>query len=161
MRLGYNIGERKAKEQKEIVCFGMVLWEIASKMQSFCDITKGDFPDCTEELPDIPTDCPEAYKRLIKLCWEKDVDKRITAQEILQAIETNISSATSNFLPPVHRSIANITRNSTNSFTPVFRRSWLSSTTVSRYEGSFFLLLFLLRNKSDGILISAHRGGTQ
>jgi serine/threonine protein kinase len=79
-------------KKSDIYSLGMTLWEIASRKIPFEDaadprlipsfVSNGD-------REDIPADCPPKLASLIAFCWHKEVEKRPSAAEIVEYLESS------------------------------------------------------------------------
>ncbi|KPJ67969.1 MAG: hypothetical protein AMJ43_00700 [Coxiella sp. DG_40] len=80
-------------EKSDIFALGMVFWEIVAR--------KDPFEECEHpnqivnkvlggERPQIPEDCPPAFKELIEWCWDQDPTRRPTADEIVKYLNEHM-----------------------------------------------------------------------
>ncbi|RIB14618.1 kinase-like domain-containing protein [Gigaspora rosea] len=74
----------------DIYSFGMIMWELSSKSQPFCDRAHDEklvIDILRGERPEILAHMPEPYVKLMTRCWDSDPSKRPTAIEIGDIID--------------------------------------------------------------------------
>jgi serine/threonine protein kinase len=73
-------------KEGDIYAYGIIMWEISSGLQPFCDIAHdGELAIriCAGKRPPIIPGTPECYTELMEKCWDVDPRKRPTAEELL------------------------------------------------------------------------------
>ncbi|KAH3759485.1 Serine/threonine-protein kinase [Pelomyxa schiedti] len=73
----------------DVFSFGMALWEMWCREEPWADIPSWDVPGkvLTGQRPDIPSDCPRNYAKLIKKCWNQEPEGRLDFLEISEVLE--------------------------------------------------------------------------
>lgn len=81
-------------EKVDVYSYGMCLFEIASRSIPYEDLMEqvADLPQLImrgvkPSLDEIPPDCPQAFKDLLRLCWARNAAKRASFSQVLQILE--------------------------------------------------------------------------
>lgn len=66
-------------EKVDIYSFGIVMWEILTGLRPYagCNFMQVSLDVLDGTRPQIPSDCPTEYKKLMKKCWDTDPNKQI------------------------------------------------------------------------------------
>lgn len=74
----------------DVYSFGVILWELVARKQFFSEIsfmTVLESKVIAGERPEIPHSCPQAYRKLIQVCWANNPTKRPSFSEIVTTLE--------------------------------------------------------------------------
>lgn len=94
-----NWRAKTAYTQKvDIYSFAIIAWEILSQTIAYDDLdaepeTIGEWVAERGMRPYVPARWPEKLGKLVKQCWGTDPEKRPTAREVVQALETFTKAA--------------------------------------------------------------------
>jgi len=86
----------------DIYALGLVFWEIVAREPPFDKIQSRS--EIVQEVvmgrrPHIPTSTPPEYKELISRCWDQDPTNRLTADEVVEMLESMLSSCFNKYIP--------------------------------------------------------------
>jgi predicted Ser/Thr protein kinase len=79
-------------KKSDVYSLGMTFWEIAARKDPYEDIAAAALiPFNVEkgEREEIPADCPPKLGSLITFCWHKEIEKRPSASEIVEYLESD------------------------------------------------------------------------
>ncbi len=79
----------KYGEAADIYSFGIIMWEVLTRKQPYAGRNfMGVTLDVLEgRRPQIPSDCPVEFKKLMKKCWHGQAEKRPKMEDILQLFD--------------------------------------------------------------------------
>lgn len=78
----------------DVYAYGILMWQMLTRKLPFAgrnfmgvslDILEG-------RRPQIPQDCPNAYKKMMKRCWHADPEKRPTMEDVLAFLDSSQES---------------------------------------------------------------------
>jgi len=85
------LGETSAISVKTpVYSFGIILWEILTRGSPFAGVhpTRLVTQVIAGARPEIPNNCPAAFRTLIEQCWQHSPDKRPTWPQILSDLRS-------------------------------------------------------------------------
>jgi serine/threonine protein kinase len=76
--------------RSDVYCYGLLLWEILTKLSPFSDVPEGGFKNVVAlqgQRPEIPYDTPDRIRKLITACWAADPYDRPSFVKIIRLFE--------------------------------------------------------------------------
>jgi class 3 adenylate cyclase/tRNA A-37 threonylcarbamoyl transferase component Bud32 len=88
-------GERYS-ELADVYSFGIIMWEMATRKQPYAGRNfMGVTLDVLEgKRPQVPADCPAAYRAMMTQCWKGKPKKRPSMEEVLHFFDSALSDLT-------------------------------------------------------------------
>jgi serine/threonine protein kinase len=79
----------KYDEKADVYSFGIIMWEVLTRKQPFAGRNfMGVSLDVLEgKRPQVPNDCAEGFKKLMKKCWHASAAKRPTMEDVLSQLD--------------------------------------------------------------------------
>ena len=82
-------------EKADVYSFGIILWELLVRVKPFDEFEEAhsQFVTVLEDAivkglrPNIPPDCPKAYRELIEECWHDDPKRRPDFVQICRRLD--------------------------------------------------------------------------
>jgi len=83
----------KYGEKADVYSFGIIMWQVLTRNQPFAGRNfMGVSLDVLEgKRPQIPQECPKAFKKTMKRCWHAEAAKRPSMEEVLTFFESAIT----------------------------------------------------------------------
>jgi serine/threonine protein kinase len=101
-------GDGRYTPAVDVYSFGMLLWEIASRTRPHQNMVSTNIADCVIKgwRPDIPSNCPPSFAKLIHSAWAQNPQSRPTFAQIAATLKDCITKQTFSSLeklmvPPV------------------------------------------------------------
>jgi alpha-tubulin suppressor-like RCC1 family protein len=84
------ISTKYYSEKADVYSFGIILWEIASRLPPYPDKmgTQVIQEVVNNVRPVIPNDCPKQFAKLMKSCWAQDPNLRPSFKEIVHELKS-------------------------------------------------------------------------
>jgi serine/threonine protein kinase len=82
----------KYDEKADVYSFGIIMWEALTRKQPFAGRNfMGVSLDVLEgRRPQLPSDCPPDYRKVMKRCWHASADKRLTMESVLEFFDRQL-----------------------------------------------------------------------
>jgi serine/threonine protein kinase len=79
----------KYTEKVDVFSFGVIMWEVLTRKQPFAGRNfMGASLDVLEgRRPAVPSDCPVAFKKMMKKCWHADAKKRPSMDDVVTQLD--------------------------------------------------------------------------
>ncbi|QTF49759.1 putative serine/threonine-protein kinase/receptor [Acanthamoeba polyphaga mimivirus] len=78
----------KYTEKVDVFSFGIVMWEVLTCKEPFsgCNFMKVSMDILEGARPQIPSDCPIDFTKLMKQCWHAKPDKRPSMEDVIMGL---------------------------------------------------------------------------
>jgi serine/threonine protein kinase len=82
----------KYDERADVYSFGIIMWEALTRKQPFAGRNfMGVSLDVLEgRRPQVPSDCPADYRKVMKRCWHASADKRPAMETVLEFFDRQL-----------------------------------------------------------------------
>jgi serine/threonine protein kinase len=79
----------KYSEKADVFSFGVIMWEVLTRKQPFAGRNfMGVSLDVLEgRRPAVPSDCGQAFKKLMKKCWHGEAKKRPSMDDVVTQLD--------------------------------------------------------------------------
>jgi serine/threonine protein kinase len=82
----------KYDERVDVYSFGVIMWQVLTRREPYAGRNfMGVSLDVLEgKRPQIPNDCPQDFRKVMKKCWHADRDKRPLMEHIVSFFDSQV-----------------------------------------------------------------------
>jgi serine/threonine protein kinase len=83
---------QKYDERADVYSFGVTMWQVLTRKEPYAG---RNFMGVSLEVlegkrPQIPSDCPKDFAKLMRKCWHASLDKRPSAEDVLAFFDRHL-----------------------------------------------------------------------